>query len=100
MTRILRVGSRKVALQSRAVEICCICAEYSLRLEPLWVPRAREENVNADKLIEVDDWASGSKSVLEAAVYGIKWAHDMAGLESPTNHIPWCRQYLRAHTVK
>ncbi len=58
VTRILRVGSRNALLQAQAVEICSMCAENSLRLEPVWVPR--EENIRADyisKLAEVDDWA-------------------------------------------
>ena len=36
---------------------------------------------------------SGSKSAMEAAVYGLKWVHEMAGLDNPTDH-PLVRSVL------
>ena len=36
---------------------------------------------------------SGSKSAMEAAVYGLKWVHEMAGLDHPTDH-PLVRSVL------
>ena len=58
VVRILLAGSRKDDLQDQAVGIYSICAEHSVRLEPVWVPR--DENVYADyvsKLAELDDWS-------------------------------------------
>ena len=58
VVRILLAGSRKDDLQDQAVTIYSICAEHSVRLEPVWVPR--DENVYADyvsKLAELDDWS-------------------------------------------
>ena len=49
---------------------------------------------------------SGSKSSFEAAVYGLNWAHEMAGLDSPTSHplvhaaLEGARRQLGKPTVK
>ena len=48
----------------------------------------------------------GSKSSIEAAVYGLNWAHEMAGLDSPTSHplvhaaLEGARRQLGKPTVK
>ena len=48
----------------------------------------------------------GSKSSIEAAVYGLNWAHEMAGLDSPTSHplvhaaLEGTRRQLGKPTVK
>ena len=57
VVHILHSGSRKGDLQDEAIAIFSICAEHSIRLEPVWVPR--EDNGYADyvsKLADVDDW--------------------------------------------
>ena len=49
---------------------------------------------------------SGPKSSIEAAVYGLNWAHEMAGLHSPTKHplvhaaLEGARRQLGKPTVK
>ena len=48
----------------------------------------------------------GSESSIEAAVYGLNWAHEMAGLDSPTSHplvhaaLEGARRQLGKPTVK
>lgn len=50
--------------------------------------------------------SAGSKSTIEAAVYGLRWAHQVAGLESPTEHpivqmaMEGARKQLGKPTVK
>ena len=57
VVRIIQVGSKKGKLQSEALKIFKLCLEYSIKLEPEWIPR--EENEVADyisRIVDYDDW--------------------------------------------
>ena len=57
VVKILQVGSKKGHLQQEALAIFSMAAKNLIRLEPEWIPRAENQQVDyLDRLQDRDDW--------------------------------------------
>ena len=57
VVRILTTGSRQPQLQSLALNIFSSCMAYQIRLEPKWIPRGENEQIDfISKISDYDDW--------------------------------------------
>lgn len=107
VVRIIQVGSRKQNLQLEAVRIFRLSIDFSIKLEPEWIPR--EHNEIADylsRIIDYDDWG------INQTVFSLidrKWGphtvdrfaskHNTKLVRFNSRYLDYCSEAVDAFTV-